>query len=367
MPDRTEHHGHRARDVLAEPTPRLEQEVVDGVDALGVARDVQVVDRVRAEPRLIASRAIVVVRAARRDLQRERPHACRQRVGELQVAGRQRGRRRPDRRGAGSPASFTGTSETTEYTSPSSSRIGERIEPDRSTPEPRRREVDRACVRGGEEHVRLRRVDVERLRRSRPSRAWPPGPRPGPARTTPSSNPCATGSVRSSAIVQTGPVVGVEHLGTPQCGLRRAHAERDLVRQAPARAEVHDVAEPRVGVGREVHDPVAGRRGEPGILHGPVEPLERSGVPQRERRGLHEGARHAGHREEHEERAEHRRGRGDQHRASGGRPPSRRRLGAHPVDRDRDRHAGRAAASTRARATRLPARPTAAGTRRMRS
>ena len=64
-------------------------------------------------------------------------------------------------------------------------------------------------------------------------------------------------------------------------GLRRPHAERDLVREMAAGAQVHDVAEARVGVRCEVHDAVARRLGrQRRVLHAAGEVRHgRGGVP----------------------------------------------------------------------------------------
>ena len=170
---RPQHDGERARDLLAEPRSGHEEEVIDGVHAHGIARDVQVVRRVAMDPRLHGLHPVVLVGQAGGDAARQVADARRQVRGKLQVLavhGRHVLRVRQAQRARVRHGNLRDDRVD-------ESAIQEDGRADRSEMvglQPARREVDLFGHRGREQHVGLRGVDVERLddadRRNRPDR-----------------------------------------------------------------------------------------------------------------------------------------------------------------------------------------------------
>ena len=355
-------HRHRRRDVLAEPAPGVEQEVIHRVDARRLPRHGEVVPRVRLEPGLHGHHGVVLVVRARRDLVGEVAVALGQLVGQLQDTARR------------TRARATGASGGSCASSPASGISGPRTPPSRRAPGPGRSapgstgpRVVRSAPLGKytvcgcaarEQHVRLRLLDEERLHERLRRPVEPVGARHVVAAAV-------VAHERDQVLARLrpqAPVVGVEHLRAPQLRERRANAEHDVVRQLAARTQVHHVAEPRIAVRREVDDLPVGRW--PAATPGSARDRPARGcAPGDIRNGMrpHHRQREARQEREHAD-GEHERGGGDRDDRSRRRDAARGRSRRARASRAAGRRRAAGTTSTATRRTRRPTPATTTGT-----
>ena len=289
-PGRPQQHHERGADLLAEPDPGVEQEVVDRVGPGPQRRDVERVAGVRRHPGLDGPYLVVRRGGAGGELDRQLAHAVGQRRRQLQVARHLRGeqarrrgvreRRQPGRREVGPVADHRVARAGIQQHARAHGAVGQHVDG-------RVAEVELRGRRRPEDDVRARPHHVVRLHEAlavvhveRAEAGQLDGERTG---------------LRQRLAERAGPrtaVVAVERLAPPEVGRRGADTHHERVVGPPAHARVERVGEAEVAE-RRASAPARTRRG---VAPHPGGVVAQRGVHERARR-RHAGRRGQPHRE----------------------------------------------------------------------